>query len=205
MDGYPQSPYRAEAKLGLGDTFLGEGTTQANIQAQSEFKEFLTFFPTHQRADYAQFKLGMSHYKQMARPERDQTEARETVKEFDAFLERFPKSSLVTEVTTKRREAKDRLSESDYRVGLFYFRSRWYPGAIERFKGVLAVDPEFTNRDAVYYHLAESLVVLKRQAEALPYYERALQTGLPFPKTRRIVFSDNQPATLPGWALLELE
>jgi CRISPR-associated protein Csm5 len=34
-------------------------------------------------------------------------------------------------------------------------------------------------------------------------YARALQTGLPFPKTRRIVFQDGHPAHLPGWALLE--
>jgi CRISPR-associated protein Csm5 len=38
----------------------------------------------------------------------------------------------------------------------------------------------------------------------LPYYQRAIQTGLPFPKTRRIVFRDGSPATLPGWALVDL-
>jgi len=35
-------------------------------------------------------------------------------------------------------------------------------------------------------------------------YSRALSTGLPFPKTRKIVFLGNEPATLPGWALLEI-
>ncbi len=30
-------------------------------------------------------------------------------------------------------------------------------------------------------------------------------SGLPFPKTRGIVFLHNQPATLPGWAVLEVE
>lgn len=39
----------------------------------------------------------------------------------------------------------------------------------------------------------------------LPYYQRAVQTGLPFPKTRRVVFRDGQPATLPGWCVLDLE
>jgi CRISPR-associated protein Csm5 len=38
----------------------------------------------------------------------------------------------------------------------------------------------------------------------LPFYTRALQTGMPFPKTRRIVFLGDQPSTLPGWALLEV-
>ena len=41
--------------------------------------------------------------------------------------------------------------------------------------------------------------------QSLPLYKSALNSGLPFPKTRRIVFLDNQPATLPGWTLLEVE
>lgn len=36
-------------------------------------------------------------------------------------------------------------------------------------------------------------------------YSNALRTGLPFPKTRRIVFLANQPATLPGWTKFEIE
>lgn len=40
-----------------------------------------------------------------------------------------------------------------------------------------------------------------------PYgiYNRALATNLPFPKTRRIVFLNNRPATLPGWVELTVE
>lgn len=39
----------------------------------------------------------------------------------------------------------------------------------------------------------------------LPVYREQLRTGLPFPKTRQIVFLNDQPATLPGWAELSLE
>ena len=35
-------------------------------------------------------------------------------------------------------------------------------------------------------------------------YNRALTSNLPFPKTRRIVFLNNKPATLPGWAELSV-
>ncbi len=35
-------------------------------------------------------------------------------------------------------------------------------------------------------------------------FERAIQSGLPFPKTRRIVFEAGQPASLPGWVVLEV-
>ena len=40
---------------------------------------------------------------------------------------------------------------------------------------------------------------------ALPFYSRAIQTGLPFPKTRRIIFLENRPGTVPGWVHLEIE
>ncbi len=36
-------------------------------------------------------------------------------------------------------------------------------------------------------------------------YNRALATNLPFPKTRKVVFLGNRPATLPGWAELMVE
>jgi CRISPR-associated protein Csm5 len=38
-----------------------------------------------------------------------------------------------------------------------------------------------------------------------PLYSRAIATGLPFPKTRRIVFEQGQPSNLPGWVQLDLE
>jgi outer membrane protein assembly factor BamD len=175
VDSYPQSRYRADAKLGVGDTFLGEGSAESNVLAANEFREFLTFYPTHARADYAQLKLGLTYYYQMHGPERDQTETREAIKELTTFVERYPQSKLLEEGRARLREARDRLSQSEYRVGHFYWRSKWYPGAIDRFKAILAADPEFSNRDALYFHLADSLVRIQRPAEALPFYEKLIE------------------------------
>ncbi len=44
----------------------------------------------------------------------------------------------------------------------------------------------------------------RRLLRESPLYARVLASGLPFPKTRRIVFLANQPATLPGWVWLEI-
>src|SRR6185295_1677573 len=171
---YTASPYRPDAKLGIGDTYLGEGTAEALVLAINEFREFLSFYPTNKRADYAQYKVGLAHFRQMRGAQRDQTETREAVKELQSFLDRYPGSSLLPEVQQKLRESRDRLSESDYLVGYFYFRQRWYPGAIVRFKDLLKGDPGFTGRDAVFFYLGESLVKTKKQAEALPYFERLI-------------------------------
>ncbi len=174
-DNYPQSSYRPDGKLGLGDAYLGEDNAESLVLAANEFKEFLTFFPNHARADYAQYKLALSHFAQMLKPDRDQKETRETIKEFQTFVVRYPNSSLLPDAKKKLREAHDRLSTSDYLVGLNYYRWRVYPGAIQRFKAILKDDPDYTNRDAVYYYLAESLIALNLKAEALPYLEKLVE------------------------------
>jgi outer membrane protein assembly factor BamD len=116
----------------------------------------------------------MTHHKQMRAPQRDQTETREAIREFEAFLARYPNSALLPEVRTRLREARDRLSEADFLVGRFYYKQPWYPGAIDRLVTLLKQDPEYTRRDAVYFYLGESLLKLNRDAEALPYYEKLI-------------------------------
>jgi outer membrane protein assembly factor BamD len=184
VDNYPQSPFRPDAKLALGDTFITDGGTENLLLAANEFREFLTFYPTHPRADYAQLQLARSFTNQMLAAERDQSATRDAIKEIEIFLQRFPNSKLMPEARKMEREARDRLSEANYRVGFFYYRIKWYTGAVDRFKDVLNTDPGYSNRDALYYYLAESLYLQAKQipdagkdklAEALPYYERLIK------------------------------
>jgi outer membrane protein assembly factor BamD len=175
VDNYPQSPLRPDAKLGVGDAYLGENRGESLVMAANEYREFLTFYPTNARADYAQYKLAMSHYQQMRAPERDQTETKEALKEFDTFFTRFPTSALTNEVREKWREARDRLSDASFRIGYHYYRVRWYPGAVDRFREILKEDPQYTRRDSVYFYLAECLARTDKRAEAIPYFERLLE------------------------------
>ena len=171
---YTQSPVRPDAKLAIGDTYIGEGSSESLVLAIAEFQEFLSFYPTHPRADYAQYKLGLAHFRQMRAPQRDQSETRNTVREFETFLTRYPNSTYAPEVRNRLREAKDRLSEAEFEVGRFYFRIHWYPGAIDRLTALMREDPTFTARDGVYFYLGESLIKVSRQAEALPLYEKLI-------------------------------
>ena len=175
VDGYPQSTYRAEAKLGIGDSYLGENTPEAQVYALNEYREFLSFFPTHPRADHAQYKLALSYYEQMLAPQRDQTATRDAIREFELFLERYPNSSLKPDVNTKLRESRDRLGRAEYEVGLHYFRVKWYPGAMDRFAALLKRDPEFSYRDGPYFYMGESICIAGRPAEALPYYDKVIK------------------------------
>jgi outer membrane protein assembly factor BamD len=124
----------------------------------------------------------MTHFRQMRAAPRDQTETRDAIKEFQTFVVRYPDSKLLPEVRAKLRDAQDRVAESDYLVGIFYFRQKWYPGSIDRFKALLKNDPDYTKRDDVYFYLAESYVKgninaqaqaqAQARAQALPLYEK---------------------------------
>ncbi|MCX6544711.1 MAG: outer membrane protein assembly factor BamD [Acidobacteria bacterium] len=202
VDNYPQSSFRPDAKLGLGDSYLGEGTPESLVLAQNEFKEFLTFFPTNPRADYAQFKMGLTHVRQMPSADRDQTETKQAVIEFALFLQRYPNSALLPEGRAKLREGRDRLSESDYKVGFFYWRARWYPGAIDRFRAVLTNDPEYSRRDAVYFYLADCFVKVGNPAQALPYYDKLIAE---FPKSEYLAAAQKAAAGIKAQIASEMK
>lgn len=173
LQNYPQSAYRPNAKLGLADSYLGEGTLESQVMAINEFKEFLSFYPTHDLAHYAQYKIGMAHFYEMRAAARDQTETKQAIDELTVYVQRYKDKPLYEEAAKRLREAKDRLSDHEYGVGFFYLRSRMsIPGAIDRFASILKNDPEYTRRDAVYYQMAQALILLDQHAAALPYLER---------------------------------
>ena len=183
-DNYPQSPLRAQARLGIVESYEGEGTDVAYLSALTELREFLRLYPpTHELAPQAQLKLGMVYFNQMRRPERDQTETRSAIAEFETFIEQyaeFANPQLLAEARSRLRDARDRLSDSNFLVGRFYYRLSYYPGAIDRFREILDDDPGYTRRDAVYFHLADSLATTARGPEALPLFERLVSE---FPST----------------------
>jgi outer membrane protein assembly factor BamD len=187
MDSYPQSQYRADAKLGLADSYLGEHSAESAVLAINEYREFLSFYPTHRRAYYAQYKLGMCHFYQMHGADRDQSETIEAITELTTFVARYSAinpndpdadthAKVLAEGKARLREAHDRMSDADYRVAYFYLRTQKFPpAAIERFKAILKNDPEYSRRDAVYFYLAEAYLKLNRTKEALPLLDRLIE------------------------------
>ena len=175
VDSYPQSPYRADAKLAVGDTFMGEKSTESYVLAINEYREFLNFYPTSKRAHYAQFQLAMAHFRQMKSPMRDQTETREAIREFQTYISKYADQPLLKDAEQHLREARDRLDEWDLGVAEHYYRIKWYPGAIGRLVPMLKSDPAFTGRDKAYYLLASSYEKVKQPANALPFYERLVK------------------------------
>ncbi len=201
-DNYPQSALRADARLKVGETYYREGTLATYVAAQADLREFLRLYPSHRLSARAQYLLGMVSFEQMRSPQRDQSETHEAIREFERFIElavtdpTFASGvddTLLAEVRTRLREARDRLSDSSFIVGRFYYRNKYYPGAIDRFREILDDDPGYTRRDQIYYHLAASLAASDREREALPMFERLVSE---YPSTEFLEDAAEQIAAL---------
>jgi len=84
---YPDSEYLAKAKLAIADSYYKEGGSASLTQAIQAYKDFGIFFPFLPEASYAQLQVANTHYKQIAKPDRDRTEAKAAEEEFQTFLE----------------------------------------------------------------------------------------------------------------------
>jgi outer membrane protein assembly factor BamD len=119
---YPDSEYLAKAKLGIADSYFKEGGTSNMTQAIQGYKDFIIFFPfIMPEASYAQHQVAMAHYRQMDKPDRDRTQARQAEEEFQTFLQKYPTDPLAKSAEQHLREVQEVLAEGDYRIGYYYY------------------------------------------------------------------------------------
>src|SRR5438067_2450734 len=104
---YPDSEYLAKAKLAIADSYYKEGGTANLTQAIAGYKDFIVFFPFLPEAPYAQIQVAMTHYKEMAKPDRDRTEAKAAEEEFQTFLTKYPKDPLVPKAQQHLRDVQE--------------------------------------------------------------------------------------------------
>jgi outer membrane protein assembly factor BamD len=150
---YPDSEYVARAKLAIGDSWYQEGGTAAMAQAESEYKDFITFFPNMPEAAEAQMKIANIHFSEMEKADRDPTHARRAEEEYRQMIMQFPDSSLVPEAKQRLLEVQEVLADREYIIGHFYFMRESYPAAIARLKSVADTYPLYSGADIALFEL----------------------------------------------------
>src|SRR5580698_2790179 len=120
LNTYPESEYRMRAKLAVGDSWFKEGGTAALTQAESEYQDFITFFPNAPEAAEAQMKVADIYYQQMEKPDRDYNNTQRAEQEYRKMINMFPDSTLVPRAKQKLRDVQEVLAERETDIGLFY-------------------------------------------------------------------------------------
>jgi outer membrane protein assembly factor BamD len=182
LNTYPDSEYDMRAKLAVGDTWFKEGGSAALTQAESEYKDFITFFPNAPEAAEAQMKVGDIYYQQMEKPDRDPQNAVHAEQEYRTMLEQFPDSPLIPRAKQKLREVQEVLAQRQFEIGEFYASREQWAASIARLQTVADSYPLFSHSDQTLITIGDayateaqmisrSKIPPKARAELARYYD----------------------------------
>ena len=175
IDSYPRSQLAGDARLGIADSYFNQSGSGNLILAIAEYRDFLTFFPNHPRADYAQFQIASGNYRQVRSPDRDQEPTQLAVEEFEKLIELYRNSRYAEEGRVILEECYERLAESEFNIGWFYLKTRKHCRAsIPRFQKVVDHYPSYTKMDEVQFRLGEALLACLQPVEAKVHFEQVV-------------------------------
>ncbi len=172
---YPDSEYLAKAKLAIADSYYKEGGTANMTQAIQGYKDFGIFFPFLPEASYAQLQVANTHYRQMAKPDRDRTEAKAAEEEFQTFLEKYPKDPLAPQAEARLRNVQEIIAEGDYRIGYFYYVKGDQRAAAARLLAITRRYPLFSKSDHALWMLGDIFEKSEHKEIASLYYAQIVR------------------------------
>ncbi|MCU0599208.1 MAG: outer membrane protein assembly factor BamD [Desulfobacterales bacterium] len=139
-DWYPFSTHAKEAELKIADSHYHLDEYEQAIAAYNEFSQL---HPRDPQIAYVLYQIGRCYYDQLEQPDRDQTPALNAIDAFQNLTMQFPDSDYSKEVSAYIDECLKNLAEKEMYVGKFYFKSRHYKAARERFVSVIKNYPDF--------------------------------------------------------------
>jgi outer membrane protein assembly factor BamD len=168
LNTYPDSQYQMKAKLAIADSWYREGGTAALMQAEQEYKDFITFFPNAPEAAEAQMRVGDIYFRQMDKPDRDYTKALHAQDEYRLMLQQFPDSPLVPQAKQRLREVQEVLATREAEIAGFYATHENWPATIARYQTVADTYPQFSRMDDVLVGLGDAYASEARIVRAQP-------------------------------------
>ena len=155
LNTYPNSEYQMRAKLAVGDAWFKEGGTAALTQAESEYEDFITFFPQAPEAAEAKMKVADIYFMQMEKPDRDFTNAQKAEQKYREMIDQFPDSSLVPRAKQRLRETQEVLAEREFLIGQYYATKNNWAGSIARLQTVADSYPLYSKSDELWIQIGD--------------------------------------------------
>lgn len=170
--------YDADALLKKADKLFKD---KEYISAIQEYRRFLELHPIHKSASYAQYKIGLSHFKQIRTIDRDIEPVQKALSAFETVLKDYPGNEYTEDAREKVKICRGKLAEREFYIGNFYLKRDDYPAAIERFNNVLNDYADTEVLEKAIYHLAVAYSSSGKMERAVETLESLLSN---YPETR---------------------
>jgi outer membrane protein assembly factor BamD len=139
-DRYPYSEQALLAQLKVADAYFFKKKYEEAVQA---YREFEKLHPTHKAVAYCIFREGQCYYRQRSTIDRDQTFTQKAIAEFKRLKQKFPDSEYITKADFYLARCHKDLAEHEFYVAEFYYRTKRYQAAIDRYQALTQDYPEF--------------------------------------------------------------
>ncbi len=145
------------------------------IEAAASYEDFRKLHPDSDKAPYALYKVGLSHFKQFEKIDTDQTPLKNAVSSFETYLKEYPNSELTGKVREILQQCRLKQSQYEIYVGRFYFRTGKYASAIGRLKSELEKFPDSPANEETLYYLGRAYMETGDMVNAKESFERLLK------------------------------
>ena len=148
-DWYPFSKYAILAELKIADAYYNLQEYEEAIFAYGEFENL---HPRNEAIPYIIYQIGLCYFEQLDTVDRDQTCAQKGLDVFKRLTEQFPNDAYTKKAREYIKKCQASLAGHEFYVGLFYYKSKHYKAAMQRFKAVLSKYPDVgIHREALRY------------------------------------------------------
>ena len=127
---------------------------------------FMSLYPEAEDADYVQYLVGLSHWKQIPTVTQDQRSSVRTIEAMQRVVDNYPNSEYVEDAQVKIRFARDQLAGKEMQVGRYYMERKEYLAAVQRFRTVVEKYPNTNQIEEALARLVEAYFAMGVTQEA---------------------------------------
>ena len=138
-DYYPFSKYAILAELKIADAHYQRQEYEEAVFAYENFEQL---HPRNEAIPYVIYQIGRCYYDQIDTPDRDQTSAQKAIEAFQRLVKQFPRDQYSTRAAEHIKTAQKSLAGHAYVVGIFYYNTKHYKAALNRFMTIISDYPD---------------------------------------------------------------
>jgi outer membrane protein assembly factor BamD len=161
-----QHPYSEFARRSLIMNAFANYRQGNYEEAVTAGQRYVQLYPTQDDAAYAQYLVGLSHFRQIRDVTRDQRDSRRTIEAMETLVQRWPDSEYVEDAQVKIRFARDQIAGKEMQVGRYYLERREYLASIKRFRNVVEFYSNTNHVEEALARLVEAYFAMGLTSEA---------------------------------------